>query len=470
MSACRFCLLSVSVFVIASGWSVGAAHAAEPAGVASERADLLSELDPTSQLLEQVEGDRRVRAGKIQAEVEQGLNLARKTMGVNAADAIQSLKGVLDNVVRSPDIEAELRSQLRDRIITAIREASRRQVVNDEVRRQAQANQAIADEATRLASEFTDRRQRVKLLMEKFNALVDEGIGLALAGENFAAEENFDAAIDQIANPIEDLLPGEAIGVSARMNASILRQLTGIRKFRQLRHRGFADALYEVERAAIPFPDEPSIVYPDAEFWERISTDRQKYKSMDLLSGETKERKIYDALKGEILMEFTDAPLSEVVDYLKTARNIPIMIDKRALDDVGLGSDTPVTISLNGITLRSALKLMLKEMDLTYVIQDEVLKITTPEEAENELLTKVYPVADLVLPIISGSRGRGGGGLGGGGGGFGGGGGGFGGGGGGFGGGGRGGGGFGGGGFGGGGFFNVEDKHAPANRSNTSEK
>ena len=45
---------------------------------------------------------------------------------------------------------------------------------------------------------------------------------------------------------------------------------------------------------------------------------------------------------------------------------------------------------------------MLKELDLTYVIRDEVLKITTPEEAENELLTKVYPVADLVMPIMSG--------------------------------------------------------------------
>ncbi len=437
------------------------------AAPSSDDAGLLSELDPTSELLEQVHGERQIRAGKIQAEVEQGMAQARKTMGVNAAEAIQALKTVLDNVVRSPDLDAELRSQLRDRIVTAIREAGRRQVVNDETRRQAEANQAIADEAMRLADEFTDRRQRVKLLMEKFDALVDEGIGLALAGENDEAEKNFDSAIDEIANPVEDLLPGEAIGISARMNASILRQLTGIRKFRQLRHRGFADALYEVERAAIPFPDEPPIVYPDAEFWERISNARQKYKSMDLLSGESKERKIYDALKDEILLEFNDAPLSEVVDYLKQARNIPIVIDNRALDDVGLGSDTPVTISLNGITLRSALKLMLKELDLTYVIRDEVLKITTPEEAENELLTKVYPVADLVLPIISGSSG---GGLGGGGGFGGGGGGGFGGGGGGFGGGGgRGGGGFGGGGFGGGGFFDVEDDLTLGTKSDSSK-
>ena len=34
-------------------------------------------------------------------------------------------------------------------------------------------------------------------------------------------------------------------------------------------------------------------------------------------------------------------------------------------------------------------------MDLTYVIKNEVLMITTPEKAGNELVTKVYPVADL---------------------------------------------------------------------------
>ena len=200
----------------------------------------------------------------------------------------------------------------------------------------------------------------------------------------------------------ELLLPFDSIGVAARYNAGILRQLTGNRKFRELRHRGFVNALYEVERAAIPFADEPPIVYPDPEFWERISIAREKYKSMDLLGSGTPEKRIYDALDQETILEFNESPLSEVVDFIKNAREIPIVIDQRALDDVGMGSDTPVTISLAGITLRSALKIMLKELDLTYVISDEVLKITTPEEAENELLTKVYPVADLVLPIISG--------------------------------------------------------------------
>ena len=52
---------------------------------------------------------------------------------------------------------------------------------------------------------------------------------------------------------------------------------------------------------------------------------------------------------------------------------------------MGIGTDTPVTKNLKGITLRSALRLMLRELSLTYIIKDEVLLITTPEEAESQL-------------------------------------------------------------------------------------
>ena len=38
----------------------------------------------------------------------------------------------------------------------------------------------------------------------------------------------------------------------------------------------------------------------------------------------------------------------------------------------------------------------MKKLNLTYIVLDEVLLITTPEDAENQLETKVYDVADLV--------------------------------------------------------------------------
>ena len=96
-------------------------------------------------------------------------------------------------------------------------------------------------------------------------------------------------------------------------------------------------------------------------------------------------------------MDFIETPLSDVIDNLKERHHIEIQLDNKALGDVGIGSDTPITRNLKGVSLRSALRLLLHELNLTYVILDEVLLITTPEEAESRLTTKVLDVSDLVV-------------------------------------------------------------------------
>src|SRR4029079_5581552 len=60
----------------------------------------------------------------------------------------------------------------------------------------------------------------------------------------------------------------------------------------------------------------------------------------------------------------------------------------------------PVTIDIrNDISLKSALKLILEQFRLTYVIKDEVLKITSQDVRRGELIQKVYQVGDLIIPI-----------------------------------------------------------------------
>ncbi len=100
-------------------------------------------------------------------------------------------------------------------------------------------------------------------------------------------------------------------------------------------------------------------------------------------------------------LAFNEAPLSEVVAFVQDTASIPILIDRKALDDVGLGTDTPVTQSLHAISLRSALRILLRDLDLTFVVQDEVLEITTPEDAETCLLNRVFRVDDLIVQTNS---------------------------------------------------------------------
>jgi hypothetical protein len=81
---------------------------------------------------------------------------------------------------------------------------------------------------------------------------------------------------------------------------------------------------------------------------------------------------------------------------LQDEYDIPIQIDTAALDEQGVSGDEPVNINVHNISLGSALRLMLKPIELTSMIEDEVLLITTPTEVEGRIKTCVYDVRDLI--------------------------------------------------------------------------
>ncbi len=95
---------------------------------------------------------------------------------------------------------------------------------------------------------------------------------------------------------------------------------------------------------------------------------------------------------------FSEAPLTQVAQILEQEYGFPVRLDVPALDELGIGPDEPVTFSMHGISLRLALRLMLKNLQLTYIIQDEVLFITTPEAADQQLRICVYDVREIVGP------------------------------------------------------------------------
>jgi hypothetical protein len=64
-------------------------------------------------------------------------------------------------------------------------------------------------------------------------------------------------------------------------------------------------------------------------------------------------------------LEFVDRPLRDVIEDLKARHGIDIAPDAESLTKVGLGADAPVTCNIKGISLKSALELLLGELHLT---------------------------------------------------------------------------------------------------------
>jgi hypothetical protein len=111
----------------------------------------------------------------------------------------------------------------------------------------------------------------------------------------------------------------------------------------------------------------------------------------------TGQAAIEKALNESTSVEFKETPLTDVIDFLINQSHIEIQLDQRAIADVGIGTDTPMTAKITGVSLRSVLNLILRPINLTWIIKDEVLLITTPEEAESQLTIQVHDVSDLVV-------------------------------------------------------------------------
>lgn len=397
--------------------------------------------DPPGGLIDEAEQRTRVFAEAMTTETRSALNQIRGFLSIDPEGAKNQLKLVQERIRAAAELEPATARSLSRQVETALREAERRAYEKAERDLLDQQIAAQAAENQRLTRELYLREQRIEQMMARFDAL--------LADEQYRDAE----AVAELANEMapENPVTNQAVWVS-RMTGYI----DAAYNWRILRQKGVVDALASVEASHIPSSDEPPIVYPPAEVWRRLTERRKEFAATDLSITSPVEKRIVEQLndpKGTSI-DFSDTTLADAMLFIADYHKINIVLDNAALEEAGVGTDTPITQQLNGIKLRSALRLILEPLDLTYIIDNEVLLITTVDEAQNRLKTRVYPVADLVVPIRSMSTGIGGGfggGLqsGGAGGGFGGGG--LGGGGGGFGGGG--GGGFGGGG--GGGLFNV---------------
>jgi len=119
-------------------------------------------------------------------------------------------------------------------------------------------------------------------------------------------------------------------------------------------------------------------------------------------SNESAEERIKKVLNQhlKVPLDFSEIPLNEIVDALQEEHEIPIVLDYAALDEVAISPEAEITLNVRNVTLRSALNLMLQYPeveDLAYVIENDVLLITTKDRADSKLHVRIYRVDDFEL-------------------------------------------------------------------------
>jgi hypothetical protein len=108
------------------------------------------------------------------------------------------------------------------------------------------------------------------------------------------------------------------------------------------------------------------------------------------------DKAILKALNTPVSVDFKGTGIEQVVQYLSGATKQPIMLDRAALSEAQVSYDTPVTVKLDGVALRTVLKRILSDLGLAYVIKDQSLQITSSVRAKETLITRTYYVGDLL--------------------------------------------------------------------------
>lgn len=91
-------------------------------------------------------------------------------------------------------------------------------------------------------------------------------------------------------------------------------------------------------------------------------------------------------------VEFKETPLRDVLSRFREILKVPVMIDTKALEDAGFDLDTAITFAGQGTSTGAALRRVLDGINLTWMIRDEALVITTKEKAEENLEIRLYPL------------------------------------------------------------------------------
>lgn len=359
---------------------VEAAPLATPAAPAAPPA----QAQVKTSLIDSADQNQQALARQLNAEVGKRQSEAMKLQEKDPERAVATLKEAQQLVKDSKLPESTQRELLSRLEITLSRSEKyikdhRAQI---DIDKQSEAVMAGRDRDREMRQKL---QQKIAEQVEEFNRLRDE--------QRYAEMEI-------VARRLNEIAPDDPVAQQIWLNAKFIRRELMNRQLVDDKEQSVWNQFNAVEQSAInPVAKDGHEVAFDKQHWDDFVKNRKG--SKDRVQRQTeRELEIERRLKTPVLLRYQDTPLSEVMSGLSELTGVNIHLDPRGLSQEGVNSDTTVTINLaKEVQLKSALNLILEPLHLSYVVHDEVLKITSEQLRDGEVYPWTYNVADLVTPI-----------------------------------------------------------------------
>ncbi|MEL6895371.1 MAG: hypothetical protein AAFP90_04640, partial [Planctomycetota bacterium] len=246
-----------------------------------------------------------------------------------------------------------------------------------------QANAQVRAEMDQEQKAQLDRDAEISELVDTYNKMMKE---------RRYAEANV------IAKKVHEIFPGSEIDVQMTIaSRTAMRNLIMTEDLAQAKDDTVWGTYASLEEM-YNFNPQLDLEY-DRGRWEDVVAQRSS--STDDIQRESEyEKRIRAALMKTVSVNYSARPLTDVLDAMQRETKVPIVLDRRSMLAANINTEAPVSLEIPGqIPLQSALRNILDQYDLTYSIENDVLKITTREAARSRTYTLPYPVRDLVIPI-----------------------------------------------------------------------
>jgi hypothetical protein len=353
-------------------------------------------------LLKQQQMRLAIEEQKTREVVDDAIRQARRELSTNPDFSHDLLKRTLAAVRDNPSLSDRTRSLLTSRLEYALRTVD---LQGPEIlRSQAEARRFLAEAEARVQTEER-RLEEAKLTAARMQIF-----------HNYLNQARFEDAYRQAMAIRQDALnkgvPLPAAVVAAGARGLAMFHLHEERELVRLRQEKYLATMLEVEKSHVPFPDEPPVVFPPAAKWRALTAERkERYESSGFTDDDPAVlRKIRD-FRTKLLSQTTfdidpGTPLKEVLGFIAERYGLTILIDREAfksdlnVDDI---EGKPITLpKLVDVSLGTIFRVVLAQIGGTYIIRRDYIEVTTPARQVQEKTIRVYPVADLVIPIPNG--------------------------------------------------------------------
>jgi hypothetical protein len=340
---------------IASGILITGLMLATPVRGQSDNKDDL--LDRQKRLLE-------VQSQKTEADVRTALTDAQRLTANDPALASEKLRSALAKV----EEDTALTQKRKDMLIRVLKDRIRVTELGDRVIDKSEKPDLIQRHQEDQKETEKDDLQRS---LDHIRALRKDG---KMEEANRSAKE------------LLNKYPNNTAAQAAARTAAAAEFLANSRSVRSDLGQRTAAVSREVDRSATP--SRGDVEFPK-DFQERT-------KNRAAVSMTAKEKAILKALNTPVSVAFKDSRFQDVIDYLHTVTKQPILVDQNALDEAKIGYDTPITVKVKDVTVRTLLRKILGDFSLAYMIKDETIYVTSALNARETMITRSYNIGDLV--------------------------------------------------------------------------